>query len=134
MSERPQDSDGWLIAAFRHDDPGYAAVEHLAGRIQRWVCRCHTPYQNEATDIALETVRRVSDHIDEFDGQSQFFTWVCRFAHFVVLEYHRKHQRAKTVSLEVLTPDQVKQLVRDLRWNNPSIRYCFCCNGQKPLV
>lgn len=24
--------------------------------------------------------------------------------------------------------------LRDLRWNNPSIRYCFCCNGQKPLV
>jgi RNA polymerase sigma-70 factor (ECF subfamily) len=71
---------GWLPA----DDPRFAAL---------------------AEEVAQETLLRVLDHLDSFEGRSQFTTWVNKIAVRVALTELRR-KRWENVSLDELVDDE----------------------------
>ncbi len=76
-------------------------LEGLPYALNKWLPNSDPRFQPLAEEAAQETLLRVLDHLDTFEGRSQFTTWVHKIAVRVALTELRR-KRWKNVSLDKL--------------------------------
>ncbi len=115
-----------LIARARKRDAG--AFTDLVNQYERriyYFAKRIMQNDEDAEDVLQETFLKAYEHLDSFQGNSKFYTWIIRIATNEALMKLRKHRNHGTVSLdETLTPveDMAKREIAV--WDdNPEQRY-----------
>ena len=80
-------------------------VRGLPYGLSRWLSPTHPQFSTLVEEVAQETLLRVMDHLDDFEGRSQFTTWVYKIAIRTALSELRR-QRWKDISLEKLVEER----------------------------
>jgi RNA polymerase sigma factor (sigma-70 family) len=92
--------DEQLILSIRQGDRG--AFGELYNRYYKKVyhkCLSFTKNQEEAFDLAQESLMKAFDHLDTFRGQASFSTWLYTITHHHCLAGLKKNNRLNTTSL-----------------------------------
>ena len=87
-----------------------AALEDLSGKIRKglpyslskWLTPSDPNFDSLADEVVQETLLRVLDHLESFEGRSKFTTWVHKIAVRIALTELRR-KRWEDVSLDELT-------------------------------
>lgn len=119
-------SDEQLVALAQNGDDGAfpELVKRYSRRIFR-VARNITNHDEDSEDVLQETFMKAYKHLDTFQGNSKFYTWLVRIAMNEALMKLRKRRTGKLVSLdeELSTGDDT--IVREIAvWEgNPEDTY-----------
>ena len=105
----PRDNDTWLADLRAADERREAALHDLHDTLQRILPRALARWLSPETghfeafleDVIQDTLVRVLDRIETFEGRSQFTTWVYKIAIRIALNELR-HRRWREVSLDGL--------------------------------
>ena len=73
--------------------------------LEKWLPASDPKFAPLAEEVAQETLLRVLDRLDTFEGRSQFTTWVYKIAVRVALTELRR-KRWENISLEALVEDE----------------------------
>ena len=95
-----KDDEGSLVAAAKGGD--ITAFETLVGRYERKIFRLAqniTQNKEDAEDVMQEAFLKSYQHLEEFQGNSRFYTWLVRIAVNQALMKLRK-RRPNQVSLD----------------------------------
>src|SRR6202521_2721583 len=95
-----KDDEGSLVAAAKGGD--ISAFETLVGRYERKIFRLAqniTQNKEDAEDTMQEAFLKAYEHLNEFQGNSRFYTWLVRIAVNQALMKLRK-RRPNQVSLD----------------------------------
>ncbi|MCY2931331.1 MAG: sigma-70 family RNA polymerase sigma factor [Planctomycetota bacterium] len=95
--------DAVLVTRFRQGDMQAfgALVAKYQDRIFTMVLRM-CPNRAEAEELAQEAFLRAMERIDQFRGQSRFYTWLFRIAANLTLSHRRRAGRVKFRSMDLL--------------------------------
>ena len=95
--------DAVLVDRFRRGDMQAfgALVAKYQDRIFNLVLRM-CPNRAEAEELAQESFLRAIERIDQFRGQSRFYTWLFRIATNLTLSHRRRAGRIKFRSIDSL--------------------------------
>ena len=74
-------------------------LANLPYALQGWLSRDHPEFEPLSEEIAQETLLRVMDRLDTFEGRSQFTTWVNKIAVRLALSELRR-RRWRDISLD----------------------------------
>ena len=74
-------------------------VKHYEGKIFR-LAQHITQNREDAEDVLQETFLKAYEHLDQFQGNSKFYTWIVRIAVNQALMKLRRRRTDKTVSLD----------------------------------
>src|SRR5271154_2284384 len=99
-SQVVKDDESALVAAAKAGD--IAAFETLVGRYERKIFRLTqniTQNREDAEDSMQEAFMKAYEHLDDFQGNSRFYTWLVRIAANQALMKLRK-RRPNVVSLD----------------------------------
>jgi RNA polymerase sigma-70 factor, ECF subfamily len=99
-SQVVKDDEGALVAAAKSGD--VSAFETLVGRYERKIFRLTqniTQNKEDAEDAMQEAFLKAFEHLDAFEGNSRFYTWLVRIAVNQALMKLRK-RRPNVVSLD----------------------------------
>ena len=99
-SQVVKDDEGALVAAAKGGD--ISAFETLVGRYERKIFRLAqniTQNKEDAEDVMQEAFLKSYQHLEEFQGNSRFYTWLVRIAVNQALMKLRK-RRPNQVSLD----------------------------------
>lgn len=90
-----------LVARAKAGDAGAFAelVNHYDRRVFR-MAKQITQNEEDAEDVLQETFLKAYSHLDDFQGNSKFYTWVVRIAVNEALMKLRKRRSDKTVPLD----------------------------------
>ncbi len=115
-----------LVENARNGDA--AAFSELVSRYERKIYRLArhiTQNEEDAQDVLQETFLKAYSHLDSFQGQSKFYTWIVRIAVNEALMKLRKRKTDKTVSLDEPADTGEDNLVREIAvWeDNPEQKY-----------
>lgn len=115
-----------LTAQARNGDA--QAFTALVNRYQRKIFRLAkhiTQNDEDAEDVLQETFLKAYSHLDEFQGQSKFYTWVVRIAVNESLMKLRKRKSDRTLSLDETIDTGEETVVREIAvWDgNPEQQY-----------
>jgi RNA polymerase sigma-70 factor, ECF subfamily len=104
------------------------AFTALVNRYQRKIFRLAkhiTQNDEDAEDVLQETFLKAYSHLDEFQGQSKFYTWVVRIAVNESLMKLRKRKSDRTLSLDETIDTGEETVVREIAvWDgNPEQQY-----------
>jgi RNA polymerase sigma-70 factor (ECF subfamily) len=118
--------DAELVARARDGDP--AAFEELVQKYERKVFRLAKNITNndeDAEDVLQETFLKAYSHLDGFQGNSKFYTWLVRIAVNEALMKLRKRKSDKMVSLDEGIETGEETMVREIAvWeDDPEQRY-----------
>ena len=108
-----RDNDAWLrdlrAGGVQRDvaltDLRALLLRALPQGIARWLSPDNTEFESFIEDIAQETLLRVLDRLNTFEGRSQFTTWAYKISIRVALNELRR-RRWRDVSLEGLMEDE----------------------------
>jgi RNA polymerase sigma-70 factor (ECF subfamily) len=105
-----------------------AAFSELVTRYERKIYRLAkhiTQNEEDAQDVLQETFLKAYSHLDTFQGQSKFYTWIVRIAVNEALMKLRKRKSDRTVSLDEPTDTGEETVVREIAvWeDNPEQKY-----------
>src|SRR6202142_1222602 len=103
-SQVVKDDEGALVAAAKGGD--ITAFETLVGRYERKIFRLAqniTQNKEDAEDVMQEAFLKSYQHLDRFQGDSRFYTWLVRIAVNEALMKLRK-RRPNQVSLDEPVP------------------------------
>jgi len=105
-----------------------AAFSELVNRYERKIFRLAkhiTQNDEDAEDVLQETFLKAYSHLDSFQGQSKFYTWIVRIAVNEALMKLRKRKSSKTVSLDEPTDTGEDTMPREIAvWEeNPEQKY-----------
>src|SRR6267378_2086317 len=105
-----------------------AAFSELVNRYERKIFRLAkhiTQNDEDAEDVLQETFLKAYSHLDTFQGQSKFYTWIVRIAVNEALMKLRKRKSSKTVSLDEPTDTGEETMVREIAvWDeDPEQKY-----------
>jgi RNA polymerase sigma-70 factor (ECF subfamily) len=75
--------------------------------------------REDAEDAAQECLLNAFVHLKDFDGRSQFTTWLTRIAINAVLMKLRKNRGAREVPIDVLNPSSEPVAQREFRYAAP---------------
>ncbi len=81
-------------------------LKGLPYALSPWLSADDPRFQSLAEEVVQETLVRVLDHLDTFQGRSQFTTWVHKIAVRVALTELRR-KRWENLSLEALAEDEM---------------------------
>lgn len=90
-----------LIAKAREGDAG--AFTELVNKYERKIFRLAqhiTQNREDAEDVLQESFLKAYEHLDQFQGNSKFYTWIVRIAVNQALMKLRKRKTDKTVSMD----------------------------------
>jgi len=90
-----------LVERARAGDAG--AFTELVNRYERKIYRLAqhiTQNREDAEDVLQEAFLKAYEHLDQFQGQSKFYTWIVRIAVNEALMKLRKRKSDRTVSLD----------------------------------
>jgi RNA polymerase sigma-70 factor, ECF subfamily len=85
-------------------------IRALPKGIAGWLSPEHPEFESFIEDTAQETLLRVLDRLNTFEGRSQFTTWVYKISIRVALNELRR-RRWRDVSLEGLMEDEADDIV-----------------------
>src|SRR3954453_11105215 len=97
----PQTEELVLVDAARHGDVG--AFEQLIKRYDRNVFRIAqhiTHNEEDAQDVVQDAFLKAYQNLEQFQGNSKFYTWLVRIAVNEALMRLRKRRNDRTVSLD----------------------------------
>jgi len=105
-----------------------AAFSELVTRYERKIFRLAkhiTQNDEDAEDVLQETFLKAYSHLDSFQGQSKFYTWIVRIAVNEALMKLRKRKSSKTVSLDEPTDTGEDTMTREIAvWDeDPEQKY-----------
>lgn len=109
-------------------DGDTSAFEQLVSRYERKIYRLArhiTDSESDAEDVLQETFLKAYGHLDGFQGNSKFYTWLVRIAVNESLMKLRKRKSGRTVSLDEPSDNGDEPLVREVAvWEgNPEEQY-----------
>ena len=115
-----------LVDRARQGDP--TAFNELVNRYERKIYRMArniTQNDEDAEDILQDSFLKAFTHLDSFQGQSKFYTWLVRIAVNESLMRLRKRKSDRTVSLDENIETDEEPIVREIAvWDdNPELRY-----------
>jgi RNA polymerase sigma-70 factor (ECF subfamily) len=116
-----------LVARARGGDA--QAFSELVSRYERKIYRLARHITNsdeDAEDVLQEAFLKAYSHLDGFQGQSKFYTWIVRIAVNEALMKLRKRKSDRTVSLDEPAVDGVEEpVLREVAvWDgNPEQQY-----------
>jgi len=115
-----------LVERARHGDP--AAFDELVSRYERKIYRMArniTQNDEDAEDVLQDSFLKAFTHLDSFQGQSKFYTWLVRIAVNESLMRLRKRKSDRTVSLDENIETDEEPIVREIAvWDDsPESRY-----------
>ncbi len=124
-SQVVKDDEPTLVAAAKSGD--VAAFETLVGRYERKIFRLTqniTQNREDAEDAMQEAFLKAFEHLQNFEGNSRFYTWLVRIAVNQALMKLRK-RRPNVVSLDEDVDTGEDMVPRDVQdWGpSPSDRY-----------
>jgi RNA polymerase sigma-70 factor, ECF subfamily len=99
-------------------------VRRYEGKIFR-LAQHITQNREDAEDVLQETFLKAYEHLDQFQGQSKFYTWVVRIAVNQALMKLRRRKTDKSVSLDDTIDTGEDTIVREIAaWDeNPEQRF-----------
>ena len=120
--------DGDLALVERAQGGDETAFEELINRYERKVFRLAkniTNNQEDAEDVLQETFLKVYAHLNGFQGNSRFYTWLVRIAVNEALMKLRKRKSDRTVSMDDEIDTGEDTMVREIAvWeDDPEQRY-----------
>jgi RNA polymerase sigma-70 factor (ECF subfamily) len=104
-----------LVAQAREGDAG--AYNQLVQRYQSKIFRLAqhiTQNREDAEDVLQETFLKAFEHLDQFQGNSKFYTWVVRIAVNQALMKLRRRKNDKSVSLDETIDTGEDTVVREI--------------------
>jgi RNA polymerase sigma-70 factor (ECF subfamily) len=115
-----------LVARARDGDSG--AFNELVNRYSRKIYRLAkhiTQNDEDAEDVLQETFLKAYEHLNGFQGQSKFYTWIVRIAVNESLMKLRKRKSDRTVPLDEPLDTGEDTVVREIAvWDeNPEQKY-----------
>jgi|SRR5271157_1962857 len=118
--------DATLVAQARDGDP--RAFSELVKRYEGKVFRLAqhvTQNREDAEDVLQETFLKAYEHLDQFRGDSKFYTWIVRIAVNQALMKLRRRKSDKAVSIDETIDTGEDTLVREIAaWDeNAEQRY-----------
>jgi len=118
--------EGALVAQSREGAAGAFAelVRRYEGKIFR-LAQHITQNREDAEDVLQETFMKAYEHLDQFQGNSKFYTWIVRIAVNQALMKLRRKKTDKSVSLDETIDTGEDTLVREIAaWDeNPEQRF-----------
>ena len=105
-----------------------AAFEELVSRYERKIFRLAKNITNsdeDAEDVLQEAFLKAFEHLDDFKGDSKFYTWIVRIAVNESLMKLRKRRSDKTISLDETLDTGDDAVAREIAvWEgNPEDRF-----------
>ena len=99
-------------------------VRRYEGKIFRLAMHI-TQNREDAEDVLQETFLKAYEHLDQFQGNSKFYTWIVRIAVNQALMKLRKRKTDKTVSIDETIDTGEDTVAREIAaWDeNPEQRY-----------
>jgi RNA polymerase sigma-70 factor (ECF subfamily) len=118
--------EGDLVERARGGD--MEAFAELVRRYERRIYRMArqiTQNDEDAEDVLQESFLKAFEHLDSFQGQSKFYTWVTRIAVNESLMKLRKRKSDRTVSLDENIETDEEPIVREIAvWEDtPESKY-----------
>jgi len=115
-----------LVTSARGGDA--RAFSHLVSRYDRKIFRLARHITNsdeDAEDVLQETFLKAYEHLDGFQGNAKFYTWLVRIAVNESLMKLRKRKSDRTVSLDEPADNGDEPMVREIAvWDgNPEQQY-----------
>ena len=115
-----------LVAQARQNDS--AAFSELVRRYEGKIFRLAqhvTQNREDAEDVLQETFMKAYEHLDQFQGNSKFYTWIVRIAVNQALMKLRRRKTDKSVSMDETIDTGEDTVVREIAaWDeNPEDRY-----------
>jgi RNA polymerase sigma-70 factor (ECF subfamily) len=104
------------------------AFNELLRRYERKIFRLAlhiTQNREDAEDVLQESFLKAYEHLDQFQGQSKFYTWIVRIAVNQALMKLRKRKSDRSVSLDDTIDTGEDNIVREIAtWDeNPEQKY-----------
>jgi RNA polymerase sigma-70 factor, ECF subfamily len=128
MSSSPIEIDGEaaIVAQARLGNAG--AFNELLRRYERKIFRLAmhiTQNREDAEDVLQESFLKAYEHLDQFQGQSKFYTWIVRIAVNQALMKLRKRKSDRSVSLDETIDTGEDTIGREIAaWDeNPEQKY-----------
>jgi len=123
-SQAPEDSA--VVLQAREGDR--KAFSELVRRYENKIFRLGlhiTQNREDAEDVLQETFLKAYEHLDQFQGNSKFYTWIVRIAVNQALMKLRKRKSDKSVSLDETIDTGEDTVAREIAaWDeNPEQRY-----------
>jgi RNA polymerase sigma-70 factor, ECF subfamily len=99
-------------------------VRRYEGKIFR-LAQHVTQNREDAEDVLQETFMKAYEHLDQFQGNSKFYTWIVRIAVNQALMKLRRKKTGKTVSIDETIDTGEDTVVREIAaWEeNPEQRF-----------
>jgi RNA polymerase sigma-70 factor (ECF subfamily) len=119
------DETALVAAAKAGDQDAFAElVQHYDRRVFR-MAKQITQNDDDAEDVLQETFLKAYTHLDDFQGNSKFYTWVVRIAVNEALMKLRKRRSDRTVPLDDPIDTGEDEVVREIAvWDqNPEDTY-----------
>jgi RNA polymerase sigma-70 factor (ECF subfamily) len=120
------DDEAAIVAQARLGNTG--AFNELLRRYERKIFRLAlhiTQNREDAEDVLQESFLKAYEHLDQFQGQSKFYTWIVRIAVNQALMKLRKRKSDRSVSLDETIDTGEDNLTREIAaWDeNPEQQY-----------
>ena len=120
------DDEAAIVAQARLGNTG--AFNELLRRYERKIFRLAlhiTQNREDAEDVLQESFLKAYEHLDQFQGQSKFYTWIVRIAVNQALMKLRKRKSDRSVSLDETIDTGEDNLSREIAaWDeNPEQKY-----------
>src|SRR6266498_1702284 len=123
-SQVPEEAD--VVSLARDGDAKAFAelVRRYEGKIFR-LAQHITQNREDAEDVLQETFLKAYEHLDQFQGNSKFYTWIVRIAVNQALMKLRKRKTDKTVSMDETIDTGEDTVAREIAaWDeNPEQKY-----------
>jgi RNA polymerase sigma-70 factor, ECF subfamily len=120
------DEEAAILAQARLGNTG--AFNELLRRYERKIFRLAlhiTQNREDAEDVLQESFLKAYEHLDQFQGQSKFYTWIVRIAVNQALMKLRKRKADRSVSLDETIDTGEDNIAREIAaWDeNPEQKY-----------
>jgi RNA polymerase sigma-70 factor (ECF subfamily) len=128
MSTSPIEIDEEAAVVARARLGNANAFNELLRRYERKIFRLAlhiTQNREDAEDVLQESFLKAYEHLDQFQGQSKFYTWIVRIAVNQALMKLRKRKSDRSVSLDDTVDTGEDTIVREIAaWDeNPEQKY-----------
>ncbi|HJZ96608.1 MAG TPA: sigma-70 family RNA polymerase sigma factor [Candidatus Solibacter sp.] len=124
-SQAGLDEDVLVTQAREGDTQSFTTlVRRYEGKIFRLAMHV-TQNREDAEDVLQETFMKAYEHLDQFKGDSKFYTWIVRIAVNQALMKLRRRRTDKTVSMDEQIDTGEDTVVREIAaWDeNPEQRF-----------
>lgn len=91
------DDQGWIEQSRRGNHEAFASLVRRYQRMIYALTYRMSGSLSEAEDLAQETFLRAWQHLDSFQGEAKFSTWLCRIAMNACLNWRRRESRRNEV-------------------------------------